>query len=89
MRDIENYSPRLWELVNRGTIIKKGSALYKWLNSDQGQVVGKNGTYWIEWFSQYHDTMTDKARKQLDDIMQAVFGCEWLYNKTEKKGIDK
>lgn len=81
MRNITHYSPKLWEIVNRGTIIKKTSALYKWLNSDQGEVVGEDGVYWIEFFSQYHDTMTEKARKQLDEIMRAVFDCEYIYNK--------
>lgn len=74
----KDITPELWELVETGKI-KKTSALYRWLNSDSGEVILDGKTYWIELHS--YCAITDKARAELKSIMAKVFNAEYLYDK--------
>ena len=86
MRDSKNITPILWEMVEQGTI-KKNSALYHWLNRDQGEVIFNNrDVFWIEKFGIYCEYPNDKAFKQLKGVMLKRFGAEWLYDKYPVEG---
>lgn len=74
------YSPRLWDLVEQGKI-KENSTLYDWLNSDQGQIIGEDKVFWIEYFSTYADRPTKSVWKQLKKVMKDQFGAEYLYDR--------
>lgn len=78
--NLTEYSPRLWDLVEKGKI-KENSVLYDWLNSDQGQIVGEDKVFWVEYFSTYADRLTKTAWKQLKRVMKNEFGAEYLYDR--------
>ena len=74
----KDITPELWRLVETGEI-KKTSALYRWLNSDSGEVIIDGDTYWLELHA--YCAITDKARAELKKIMAEVFKAEYLYDK--------
>ena len=74
----EDITPKLWKLVEDGKI-KKSSALYRWLNSDNGEVILQDKTYWVELFA--YCGITDKARAELKKIMLETFKAEYLYDR--------
>ncbi len=70
---VEYYTPKLWELVEQGEI-KKNSALYHWLNKDEGNVVVDGNVFWVETNGLYNELPNAKATKQIVDIMLEKFG---------------
>lgn len=74
------YSPLLWEKAEKGEISKK-SALYRWLNSDQGQIVGEDKIFYIETFGYGCSGPNKTAFAELKTIMKNDYGADYLYDR--------
>lgn len=80
------YSPLLWEMVEQGKISKK-SALYRWLNSDQGQVVGEDKIFYIETFGLGCSGPNKTAFAELKTIMKQIWDADYLYDRFPVEGV--